>query len=826
MKRQTPRQEVRYQANIGVNMSPFIDADAISQLEPALNKHYLGTPKASKQKSTGTDRYRMRNPPPLPEISSSSDIYAKKIELFKKKLKNLKGMSSNSPKKKKQASPSFSSLQHFTYENIAKSEAGTGNGRIADNIDDATTKPFQKQPDCDFNTESFGSLSPTMLTIPTYNSSNNDTQYPSSSISEMPLRKRSVGKQNVCCICNIDLDSFYNLQDGERIIELQCDHMAHEECLVMELELNLSIENTPLPDRAMIPEYLSHCALCPSLVRAIPKDSKLMTDIYNRILTSHIEKSHGSLNESAISTNSPITPTSSDSPKLLDTETSSPSDFATHQLSALNLLKNQPPFPRALRKSEKNASYKTHTKKASRGSCASGTSAIISSVGESQDESNETSWCAGFSEDLVQRKFIEDLVNLSSQGVIKASIAPDMILTNEEIRSLGSLRMVDKIDMTTYEDGEVSETIQHYCYLFQHMLIALRSTDFQYNLINVNLSTYVDSSEPGILIMKNSKTSRDYHKFIFNSKSLENRWKASLGNMRLNLAYSLFTSTLEVDEFDHLINNKCNDPSDVETLETLKSYIGEDGYRRLPTGVCPRFYEGTINSLVFKPKPTNAIIVLNQSKHIPDSTIPIKNIIRSLSMIGIDILLVLCSTSMLSMDSYIVNSYELSKKNLKRQGDLFLSKIDGFQDMLLQKENSMKEFNREQRIREIISGYIEKLQDTVPLSSILNVIVSNTSLQKVREIPTTSNIMVEIGIEADKKSNRPDVADLADWTDIMEVICVCCGLEFDESDFYPSSGDENEMDDAQSEYDKSTKSSRSSNSVENLCTGLHHTLDI
>lgn len=195
-------------------------------------------------------------------------------------------------------------------------------------------------------------------------------------------------------------------------------------------------------------------------------------------------------------------------------------------------------------------------------------------------------------------------------------------------------------------------------------------------------------------------------------------------------------------------------------------------------------------------------------------------------MIGIDILLVLCSTSMLSMDSYIVNSYELSKKNLKRQGDLFLSKIDGFQDMLLQKENSMKEFNREQRIREIISGYIEKLQDTVPLSSILNVIVSNTSLQKVREIPTTSNIMVEIGIEADKKSNRPDVADLADWTDIMEVICVCCGLEFDESDFYPSSGDENEMDDAQSEYDKSTKSSRSSNSVENLCTGLHHTLDI
>lgn len=799
MKKQTPRQEVRYQANIGVNMGPFIDADTISQLEPALNRHYIGTPRANKQPPVGTDRYRMRNPPPLPEISSSSDIYAKKIELFKRKLKNLKGLSTATPKKKKQVSP-------------------TSSVPLASLYDYATEKPTVSH-----HIDSFDASSPKVLT---YNELNSDTQYPSLTRPEIPIRKRSVGKQNACSICNIDLDTFYNLQDGERIVELQCSHMAHEECLIMELELNLSIENTPLPDRAMIPEFLPECALCPFSTRATPKDGKLLTDIYNRILASHIEKSHGSLNESTLSMSSPVTPTSSDSPKFVDTESSSNSDFTAHQLSTLTLLKNpSSSLPKSLGKTDKTASYKTHNKKASRGSCASGTSAIITSVGESRGEDKDTSWCAGFADELVERKFTQDLINLSLQGVIKATIDPELILSNVEIKSLGSLRMVDKIDLLNSEGGIVSEAIESYCFLFQHMLLALKSTDFQYDLISVNLSTYIDSSEPGFLIMKNSKTSKDYHKFIFHSKTLENRWKAALSNLRMNLNYSLFTSTLEVDEFDHLIDNtKSNNPSDAETLGTLKSYVGEDGYRRLPTGVCPRFYEGTINSLVFSAKPSNAIIILNQTKHIPSSTVPLKNIIRSLSMIGIHILLVLCSTSDMSMDSCILDSYELDKKDLNRHGDMILSKLDDFQDSLQHNSNGLNELQRTTRVGNVLEQYIQKYQSSVSLGSILNVIVSSTSLQSVRNIPTTSNIMIEIGLEAEKRSNRPDVADLADWTDIMEVICVCCGLEFDESDFYPSSCDENDLDDAHSEYAKSTKSSRSSNNVDNLCNTLHRAL--
>ena len=800
MKKQTSRQEVRYQANIGMNIGPFIDADTISQLEPALNRHYIGTPRPSKHTPVGADRYRTGNPPPLPEISSSSDIYAKKIELFKKKLKNLKGLSTTAPKKKKQMSPSSSAPLASPY--------GYTTGK-------STTMGF--------NNDNFDASSPKVLD---YDASDSNIQYPSLTRPEIPIRKRSVGKQNACSICNIDLDTFYNLQDGERIVELLCSHTAHEECLVMELELNLSIENTPLPDRAMIPEFLPQCASCPSFTRATPRDGRLLTDIYNRILASHIEKSHGSLNESTLSMNSPVTPTSSESPKFEDTESSSNSDYTAHQLSTLTLLKNPTSLPKNLGKTDRNVSYKTHNKKASRGSCTSGTSAIITSVGESKSEDNDASWCAGFADELVERKFTEDLINLSSQGVIKATIDPDLILSKDEIKSLGSLRMVDKIDLLNSEGGIVSEAIENYCFLFQHMLLALRSTDFQYDLISVNLSTYIDSSEPGFLIMKNSKTSKDYHKFIFHSKTLENRWKAAFSNLRMNLNYSLFTSTLEVDEFDHLIDNKSSNPSDVETLGTLKSYIGEDGYRRLPTGVCPRFYEGTINSLVFSPKPSNAIIILNQTKHIPSSVVPIKNIIRSLSMIGIDILLILSSTSDISMDSCILDSCELDKKNLKKHGDQFLSKIDDFQALLQRNRNGLKKLQSSTCIGKVVEHYTQKFQSTVSLGSILNVIVSNTSLQNVRNIPTTSNIMIEIGLEAGKRSNRPEVADLADWTDIMEVICVCCGLEFDESDFYPSSCDENDLDDAQSEYDKSTKSSRSSSNVDNLCNTLHRALGI
>lgn len=942
MKRQGSRNEVRVQSNITSNISPFIDAETISQLEPSLNRHYLGTPNQKLYKNniknntkynsttknspnsnnnhspnhnvytspTPLDRRQTQlqshsqgSPPPLPQVSSSSDVYVKKIELFKKKLKNLKTISSSSS----------SSLTSATTSTIPKTSSNSNltkkqtndtltldNNKNTNNLYNPihlTKSSFQTSYQANYdnkcNFEAFSPNIPAYIfnntntntntsinTTNNYNSNNNpnfNTHIANISKTEIPITKRSLAKQNKCSICSIDLDTFYNLQDGERILELKCGHMVHEECMVMEIDMNITMANAILPDRSKIVEYLPTCLLCSnSTTKAYPKDNSMLTDLYNRILTSHIENPQNSFNTistSNVSMNSPITPTFSDSSRFLDTENSSATEYATNHMNPMDVWKNNtgttgsnynssnggtPDSKHSLpitggfnrfdhirnrsvditelrkfsERSSKMASYKKHSKMPSRGSVASGTSAIVSSVSDPNINGGLSSWCSEFTEDLLQKKFMEELMNLSLQGIVKDTMDQDILLNPDLLNSLGTLRMVDKIDLIdANKNGIESIPIESYCYLFQHTLLVLRSTDFKFNLISINLSNYIDSSDPGILILKNSKTSKDYHKFIFNSKKLENKWNAALNNFKLRFDPSCFTSTLKVDEFDHLLDNNINAIDEVETLGTLQSYIGDDGYRRLPTGVCPRFYEGTINSLIFQSKPTNAIIVINQNKPLPTSVVAIKNIIRSLSMIGIDILLVLCSTSSLSMNTDIADSFKLEKKDFRKLGEAFLSKIDKYQDYLMKKT---KKVNNGLNLYNLIDEYI---QTTPARGEIVNIVLSNTSLAQFKDVPTTNNVMIEIGLDSNKKSNRVDVSDIAEWSDIMEVICVRCGLEFDESDFYISSDDESDDDtdsdndetdtDSDNDDDKTgNRSNKRNDSLDDLCANIERELGI
>lgn len=857
-KQQSPNQQIRYKTNINNHIMPFIDADTVIQLEPSLNKHFVGASKMSNNNQSMEKKpINIQNPPPLPETPSSSDVYTKKIESFKKKLKNLKSLSTSTPspssvklsslsatsavsntkvsstnlgKKHNEFDGHFHRHRHYTHQNnnIENNKNKKINDKFIDFINNTSEKNIK------VNSNNFETSSPAVSSFSNALCDETNIYFSNSSKSNIPIVRRSNIKQYKCSICNIDLDAFYNLKDGERIIDLKCNHIAHEECLIIELELNISMSNIVLPDKSSFLNYFPNCSLCfNNMIKAIPKDDTIITDLYNRILTCNIKTNSNShlasnsnlnislnLNSSSnletinntsnLSINSPLTPTFSDSSKYLDTEFSSNSEFISNQLNTLDITKNTPndniininnipnnkqqvniysDFKKYPEKSNKTIIYNKHSKKESRGSVASATSAIISSASNDKDKdinnlnARELSWCSGFSHEMLQRKFLDELTHLSSQNIIKDSTDYDIVLNNDLLKSLGSLRIVDKINLVNCINGIESKPTEYYCYLFQHMLLILNSIELKFDLISINLSTYIDSSKSGSLILKNTKNSRVYYKFIFNSKILEINWATALNNLKIKFDSNLFTSTIKIDEFDCLINMEpVINTEEVETLNLSHSYIGDDGYERLPTGVCPRFYESTINSLIFKSKPSNAIIVLNQTNPILNSVVSIKNIVKSLLMIGIDVLLLFCSSSDITLDSKIIHYCELTKKKFKKNCNEFLSNIDYYQEILSNK--TIKYLD--ETIYHKITDYTNKNKKE---SDIVHVMISNASLKKIKDIPTTNNILIELGLDNNNKSNRLDVVDLADWSEIMEVICAFCGLEFDESDFYFSSDD-------------------------------------
>jgi hypothetical protein len=833
------RENIRYKKNVGL----FMDADMLADLEPSLNKHFLGTHRENDEKTRSLNSSNSQNnsfPPPLPETSSSSDIYTKKIASFKRKLKTLKGINHNNnnhnadlkkdkliikiPKELDNPNWNSKSISTFNSNTIRNTDVSNlKNSTSNNNSNNISEIDMEHNSKLSFqlNKETFETSSPV---ISMFNSNSSDLQ----------MRVRKSSKENKCSICDIQLDTLYNIQDVERIIELKCDHMVHEECLLMELEINLSLNNIILSDRSMIIDYLPPCGLCNDKMKKkiIPKDDNLLTHIFTRIITSNLSGKSSKLfiDNSVISVPTPLTPTFTDNSKFNDTEQSSSSFYsslnqsilinntnindntndAVNNLNTTNILKSlhentglegsQPDSHRySSIKSEikvpKSTFYKKHNKKPSRGSFISGTSAIISSVDNEPPVNGILK--ENIPDNLTKQKLLDGLIALSTRKLIDDNEDSDFTLTDEFIKSLGKFRVVDKmslIDSSTTSNNSESPAYKCYCYLFEHMLIALNSETYKFKLISINLSTFIDTFELGTIILKTSKNAKTLYKLLFNDRGLELKWKNALTNMKQHIENRLVTSTLKGNEFDALIANQLQDFGDVETIGTLQSYIGHDGYRRLATGVCPRFYESTINSFNLREKPANAIIVINQTKYIPSSIVPIKNITKSLLMIGIDVSLIFCSTSVLSMNSNVLDNYGLKKNELKKKGDLCMLKIDEYQQNLHEKNLRFKAAT----LADEINHYVNITN--VDESNIITIMISNATLNNIESIPTTDSILIEIGLEANKKSNREDINDLASWDDIMEVICIYCSLEFNESDFYMSSEDRD--DDDEEDYEE------------------------
>ncbi|ONH75129.1 Signal recognition particle receptor FtsY [Pichia kudriavzevii] len=695
------------------------DSELAYRLEPTINQNKLEPSKNPEgenhhEKSLAFNNDMNKSPPPLPNVPSSSDIYTKKIANFKRKLKTLKGISTLDIRKTSQST--IKGNKQRCENNCDKHEVVTSmDDRVLANV----------------------------LTI-----DNNVTNFPT-------------------CFSRNSFDTSSP--------KLQCGHMTHEECLLMEIELSLTLSKTFLENQQMLKDFFPPCGSCPNNVKAAkPKEEDIMTRLFTRLITSEIIP----IRNSIISNQTPTTPLFSDTSKILDQSTNSilsidhkhtdytnhleienyfdmPSSVKSTGKSFYGEENNENTNTSKLKKNieeqkHSKKSYKTHRKKPSRGSYVSATSAIVTSSSSTNNIKNEAAKITyNGTPTIGEQKFIEDLVKLSNKNIIESTDDANFKLTLSFVKSLGKLILVDKLNALESINGKQSTVTEKYCYLFEHMLITISSKDYIFSMFTITHTTYV-YTQPRCITMQACKSSASYCNLLFDKDIVFERWAKVLTDRRKKMEIPEITLTMHENEFDSILSGYYNDVTDVETIGTLQSYIGDDGYRRLPTGVCPRFYEGNIDSLVFHQKPTKAIIIINEAKHIPSSVVPIKNIVKSLSLIGIDILLLLCSTSALSMDSNVHDSCELNKKDYKGKIDMIMDKIDDFQNFLLDKScNTVKS-----KVEDIIN---DQLSDDI--DSTISIVISSSTLNNFGNVSTYSKILMEVGLDGRHKSKRDDIDD-------------------------------------------------------------------
>ncbi|GMG27675.1 unnamed protein product [Ambrosiozyma monospora] len=686
-------------------------------------------------------------------------------------------------------------------------------------------------------------------------------------------RERAIidAASSLCSVCGLPLSdtiSYKEFGNGEQILELSCHHYVHEECLLLKMGFV-----PPERDKTSSASYFPDCAKCADGTVAIPCDDKVSDDIVTKFLSDP----RYSIGDSLTSDLMLASPNNG-------SELSSPSIQTRRQqlgqLSDASLLSIAPP-PRD--------TFKTHHKKQSRGSSVSAISSIISSVSETSPVMNSypmptiytsigSAWNSNFSLELLRGKFVDELCKLSQQGHVSnvnSSSENDDQDENEEklmlskslIESFGNLRLFDKMKLS--HDGRIFS--EFYCYLFEHMLVMVNLLAKEFSLMSISSLVHVDVPSKSVFkLMPNSDSNnKDNENIYFNcdKSDILEKWAAALSNLQSSFSNDLITSTISEEEYYDLLNysedssGNSNNSLLGATGAGLKSSFGSASTKssqtrtggsppmlmvtattKLPPGVNPKFYESTINSIVLKKKPAKVVILLNQLNSNVASCVAIKNIVKSLLLIRIDIMMLFTSTNDLTGQSEVVLRGDIQKRYNAEEYTHFLGLVDEYASILdtfshgdsnsngyfthsggvsddgvpcatntANPSSSAKSnvassrsssTNNSNTVEKHLTSYVSQ-NSHIPLDDLVTIILSATTLEKLQHLPVINTLPIEISTTplfrrhntncnsvSSTNDNSVSVATLANWDDAMEVICWHCGLEFDDSDF--SSSDESD----------------------------------
>ncbi|ODV87305.1 hypothetical protein CANARDRAFT_5853 [[Candida] arabinofermentans NRRL YB-2248] len=623
-----------------------------------------------------------------------------------------------------------------------------------------------------------------------------------STVDEHGRRKQRIATN--CLFCELSLENvlvYGDNNESEKIYDLSCGHCCHEKCLLLEMELILQT-NTDFTNSA---SYFPICPQCEKKKKAIPIGGQLVIDEFvTKIMLGSL---HQHQQQFQNQNNNNVNDVSITPPIRMSNQFVSSSNFPS------------PTIQQRRRKSDsltivppRDLLTNKHKKKPSRGSSISAISSIISSASNKSpvipSSSNQSlpaalqnRWNSNFPLYLLKSKFTNELRQLAIQKVISESNVSDNKLDPNSLEFFGQLRLFDKLSSS--EDG--LNWCEYYCYLFRSGLLMIDLEKCTFYSLEILENTRIEVRSDSILTLKSLAGGSGQVHLSCKDTNVVEKWSVGLSNENIEFPSELITSTIKEDEFYDILSFSEADEDEIASGSTnnMKSAI-------LPNGVNPRFYEATINSLIFRRKPSQMIIVINQLISSSHSLVSIRNIVKSLLLVHIDIFLIFTSTENLSDHTKVLDSVKISSK-APDDGNkwLPLDRIDEYQkdlnaltpraDKSPVSFDDTNEHHSKDELSNILTQHVSRFSSREGLDDITTVVLSGAKLKNTISLPTFKNVLIEISTKTVANSftdNQPNVCCLANWDEAMEVICGYIGLEFDDSDFdSSSSSDESDDDD-------------------------------
>lgn len=599
-------------------------------------------------------------------------------------------------------------------------------------------------------------------------------------------RKNRNYRTTNCIICDLEMDTMYSLENFERLILLRCDHLAHEQCLTMEVELHNSLNSDPDQDKEM---FFPKCLICKET--AFPVDPNDVNTIFSTAI-------FNKLNIEGCGEASPLSATLEiNESKFMHEMT--PTEEENHPATPINdelKLKNVEPLiipskspkrPRPgivkqhitvdITEEHHLSQTKTHSRRRPQGSNVPAIPLVVTSAAEYKippSLKNTNNWTNKFSIHSISNKFTADLIRLSQDDIIKPREMANFITMLTTLETFGEVRIADKMMV---RGANNTEFIEYYCFLFSSAILFVDFESMAFTTMSISYLTNCELDDDDILNIKPTRRAEIIWQLDSQMDYLTRKWEVALTVPWLYFDNSVITNTITENEFDHLLGSRSTNKEECQ-------------YKKLLTGVDPRFYNSIINDVNIIHKPDRIVLILNQFPYSATTTFTMKNIIQALHIIRINIDLILTCSKFIKIDSCIVSHHELLGSDGEAKLKPFLEIIDDFEYNFYEEDDYDFNINTlEKTILDIIHN-----NKNTSIEDIHNILLSNTTLNNIGQLPTRKNIMIEIGLLSENKSFKSNIVDLADWDDVMEVICSFCSLEFDESDFELSDVDSSGFD--------------------------------
>lgn len=373
--------------------------------------------------------------------------------------------------------------------------------------------------------------------------------------------RASPKKSFLNCVCTVCDEPIFTRSHGERIIELECGHITHQECLLVSLEASRD-------DSGEILDVFPSCTKCgqecKSDVKCLPKNHDLKDKLISEFL---INKNLGSAGRRRTSTQAhPGLPSFLSSPAVttakhdVQQRLAPAMTWSTRSAFQVPLVKD-----REMRRKPSRAISRSHS--ISKGSSWTASSSIVSSA-------NDLTSIISADASVLERSQKGTMER--SQLPILRSFFMEVLLANfehsimnwEVDSTYGLLRLVDKLLVSS--DGSAYSGCL--CYLFEKALIVANISDENFdNLINTKLTDlkfFTPISEIKIEAVESSvfkctiPSDVSYQELFLTEKlntdtsQIIQKWISGLLNHDIIFDENNFTSTLPIPPIIRQLKNK------------------------------------------------------------------------------------------------------------------------------------------------------------------------------------------------------------------------------------------------------------------------------